>query len=55
MSGSEQLAADGPSGVWSIVIEPARGGSFHEVSLGLAPPLAPYLSDSPDRLLRDKR
>ncbi len=55
ISGSEQLAADGPSGVWSIVIEPARGGSFQDVSLGLAPPLAPYLSDDPSRLLRDKR
>jgi hypothetical protein len=54
VSGSQSVSADGPSGIWSFTIEPVQGASFGGVQIGLAPPLAPYVADAPERLLRDK-
>ncbi len=54
VSGSQSVAVNGAPGLWSFTIEPAQGESFRGVQIGLAPPLAPYLADAPERLLRDK-
>lgn len=51
---SASLKASGKSGVWSLTLEADEGRPFGGVQMGLSPPLAPYLADSPERLLRDK-
>ena len=55
LSGSQSISADGTSGVWSVVIEGAEGRPFGGIQIGLAPPLAPYLADAPERLLKDRQ
>jgi hypothetical protein len=40
--------------VWSLTLDPVAGQSLGSVQVGLSPPLAPYLSDAPERLLRNK-
>lgn len=55
VSGSVSRKANGVSGVWSLTLEPHEGQPFGGVQIGLSPPLAPYLADSPERLLRDKK
>ena len=54
VSGSASLKANGTPGVWSLTLEAHEGRSFGGVQVGLSPPLAPYLADLPERLLRDK-
>lgn len=53
VSGSAALKAHGASGVWSLTLEAHEGRPFGGVQVGLSPPLAPYLADAPERLLRD--
>ena len=55
VSGSASLKAHGTPGVWSLTLEAHEGRPFGGVQVGLSPPLAPYLADAPERLLRDKR
>lgn len=55
LAGSQSLSADGPAGVWSLTLSPAGERPFGGIQLNLAPPLAPYLADAPERLLRDKQ
>lgn len=54
VSGSVARKASGTPGVWSLTLEAHEGRPFGGVQIGLSPPLAPYLADSPERLLRDK-
>ena len=54
VSGSASLKAHGTPGVWSLTLEAHEGRPFGGVQVGLSPPLAPYLADAPERLLRDK-
>lgn len=54
VSGSVSLKAKGSPGVWSLTLEADEGRTFGGVQVGLSPPLAPYLADAPERLLRDK-
>ncbi len=51
---SASLKANGKPGVWSLTLETDDGRPFGGVQVGLSPPLAPYLADAPERLLRDK-
>ena len=55
VSGSVSRKVSGTPGVWSLTLEPHEGRPFGGVQIGLSPPLAPYLADSPERLLRDKK
>lgn len=55
VAGSVSRKVNGASGVWSLTLEPHEGRPFGGMQIGLSPPLAPYLADSPDRLLRDKK
>lgn len=54
VSGSTAMQANGTPGVWSLTLEAHEGRPFGGVQVGLSPPLAPYLADAPERLLRDK-
>lgn len=53
--GSQVLSAKGTAGVWSLSLAGIEGRAMGSVQIGLSPPLAPYLADAPERLLRDKR
>lgn len=55
IAGSVSRKANGAPGVWSLTLEPHEGQPFGGVQVGLSPPLSPYLADSPERLLRDKK
>ena len=55
VSGSHSVSATGTPGIWSVTLEPSEGRPFGGVQIGLSPPLAPYLADAPERLLRDKK
>lgn len=55
VAGSVSRKANGVPGVWSLTLEPHEGRPFGGVQIGLSPPLAPYLADAPERLLRDKK
>jgi hypothetical protein len=55
VSESVSLKARGAPGVWSLTLDAHEGRPFGGVQVGLSPPLAPYLADAPERLLRDKR
>lgn len=54
LSGSQSISVKGEPGIWSVVLEGVDGRPFGGVQLGLAPPLSPYLADSPERLLKDR-
>lgn len=54
VSGSASLTANGRPGIWSMTLEGEGGRAFGGVQFGLSPPLAPYVADAPERLLRDK-
>ena len=54
VSGSAALKGSGEPGIWSLTLEGHAGQPFGGVQVGLSPPLAPYLADAPERLLRDK-
>lgn len=54
VTGSVARKAEGVPGVWSLTLEAHDGRPFGGVQIGLSPPLAPYLADAPERLLRDK-
>lgn len=54
VAGSVSRKANGVPGVWSLTLEPHEERPFGGVQIGLSPPLAPYLADAPERLLRDK-
>ncbi len=55
VSESVSLKARGVPGIWSLTLDAHEGRPFGGVQVGLSPPLAPYLADAPERLLRDKR
>ena len=55
ISGSVSRKIVGTPGVWSLTLDAHEGQPFGGVQIGLSPPLAPYLADSPERLLRDKK
>ncbi len=54
LSGSQSISANGSPGVWSVILEGVDGRPISGVQIGLAPPLAPYLADAPERLLKDR-
>lgn len=54
VTGSVSRKASGAFGVWSLTLDAHEGRPFGGVQVGLSPPLAPYMADSPERLLRDK-
>jgi hypothetical protein len=54
VSGSAVLSATGTPGIWTLTLEHHDDRAFTGVQIGLSPPLAPYLTDAPERLLRDK-
>lgn len=55
IAGAASRKANGVPGVWSLTLEPHEEQPFGGVQIGLSPPLAPYLADSPERLLQDKK
>lgn len=55
VSGSVTRKLSGSPGVWSFSLEPLPDRPLGGVQIGLSPPLAPYLADAPERLLRDKQ
>ena len=54
LTGSQSISANGSPGIWSVILEGVEGRPFGGVQIGLAPPLAPYLADAPERLLKDR-
>ena len=55
VTGSQSVTADGPAGIWSVMLTSKNGTPFGGVQLGLAPPLSPFFADAPERLLRNKQ